>query len=406
MRGPSGIKPRPVERIGVIGLGLMGSGIAASLAAAGFTVTVVEQDAERLQIGVKRVSETIGSMARRGGLAPGEADVAVARVRTADDIEALGDADVVVEAVVEDFETKKAILRSLDKAAPGAILTSNTSYLDIDALADSTSRSGEVAGFHFFSPAHVMRAVEVVRGARTSGDAVATLVAVVRRMGKVPVVVGAGEGFVGNRILRTLRHQCDLLLEEGAYPHTVDKSLTDFGMALGPYAVADLAGLDISWAMRKRHAASRDPRARYFPAADRLCEMGRLGRKAGAGWYRYEGDRRTPLHDRSVDALIDSLSAEAGVTRRVVDPTEIVDRVMAAVVNEACLILEQGIATSAADIDLVMVHGCGFPARRGGPMFWASRRPRAEILAAIDRMIATTGFGVRRAPNVESVLEG
>jgi 3-hydroxyacyl-CoA dehydrogenase len=383
----------------------MGSGIAASFATAGFDVLMVEQDAAALEKGIARTGAAIESIGRRSALPAETVAAARARVRGVADLSALAPAELVVEAIVEDMDAKRSVFAALDRVlGPEAILCSNTSYLDIDAMAAATARPASCAGMHFFSPAHVMRLVEVVRAAATAPDVIATLVGLGRRLGKVPVVTGASEGFVGNRILAAYRQQCDFLLEEGAYPYEVDAALQDFGMAMGPYAVSDLAGLDIAWRMRKRRAATRDPQARYFPAADRLCEMGRFGRKSGAGWYRY-GEGKGPERDPDVEALIARLSGAAGVTRRPIAADAICARVMAAIVNEACLILAEGTAERPADIDLVMVNGYGFPASKGGPLFWASRRPRAEFLAEVDRMLAASGVGVARAPGIADVLD-
>ncbi|MEX0852284.1 MAG: 3-hydroxyacyl-CoA dehydrogenase NAD-binding domain-containing protein, partial [Bauldia sp.] len=280
LRGPAGVATRPVEQAGVVGLGLMGSGIAAGFAVAGLEVLAVEEDETALRRGMERTGEVIRSIGKRTRLSADRVDAALARVHPVAGLAGLAAVDLVVEAVVEDFEVKKAVFGDLDRLLrSGAIVASNTSYLDIDAMAAATHRAADVAGLHFFSPPHVMRLVEVVRGAATAPEVIATLVGLGRRLGKVPVVARASEGFIGNRILSAYRQQCDFLLEEGAYPEAIDAALTGFGMAMGPYAVADLAGLDIAWRMRRRRAATRDPGARYFPAADRLCEMGRFGRK-------------------------------------------------------------------------------------------------------------------------------
>ncbi len=406
MRGPAGAKARTVKRVGVVGLGLMGSGIAATFAVAGYDVLAAEQDASRLDQGIARAADAIRSMARRARLSDGDVEAAIARIARVGKLDELADADFVIEAIVEDMDAKEALLGDLGRILrSGAIIASNTSYLDIDRMAHAVPEPEDFAGFHFFSPAHVMRLIEVVRGARTAPDVIATLVAVARRLGKLPVTAGASEGFIGNRILAAYRQQCDFLLEEGAYPKDVDDALTGFGMAMGPYAVSDLAGLDISWQMRKRRAADRDPRARYFPAADRLCEQGRFGRKTGAGWYRYGEDGRTPVPDPDVHALIDRLSAESGTARRSIGADEIVSRVMTAIVNEACLILGEGVAERPSDIDLVMVNGYGFPAAKGGPLFWAARQPRAGFLESVDAMIAASGFGKTAAPGISACLD-
>jgi 3-hydroxyacyl-CoA dehydrogenase len=280
---------------------------------------------------------------------------------------------------------------------------SNTSYLDIDALARATTRPERVAGLHFFSPAPLMRPVEIVRGVATSPETIAALRGLVARMAKLPIVCANEEGFIGNRILIAYRTQCEFLLEEGALPEDVDRALTGFGMAMGPFAVSDMAGLDIAWSMRKRKAASRDPAARYSPIADRLCEAGRLGRKTSAGWYKYQPGNTRGEPDEIVRGVIESVSREKGITRRAISDGEICDRVLAAIVNEAAKTIEEGIAEDAGDVDLLMVNGYGFPSGKGGPLFWASRQPSAAILTNIDRMVALSP-GATRAGNLETLL--
>src|SRR5581483_67392 len=325
--------------------------------------------------------------------------------KSAAGLDGLAPAGLVIEAVFEDLAVKQQVFRELDGVLPAAaLIASNTSYLDIDALAAVTKRPERVAGLHFFSPVPLIRPVEVVRGRATDGETVATLRGLAARMGKLPILAANAEGFIGNRILFAYRAQCEYLLEEGAWPEDVDRALTGFGMAMGPFAVSDMAGLDIAWAMRKRKAATRDPRARYVAIADRLCEAGRFGRKTGAGWYRYPDGTTRGEPDPAVHAIVAEASREKGVARRAIGADEIRDRALAAMVNEAAMTVGEGIAEDAGDVDLLMVNGYGFPAGRGGPLFWASRQPKAEMLAGIDRMVAASGFGARRAEKLESIL--
>jgi 3-hydroxyacyl-CoA dehydrogenase len=284
----------------------------------------------------------------------------------------LADVDLAIEAVFEDMAVKKEVFARLDATCrSGAILASNTSRLDIDAIASATSRPADVIGLHYFSPANVMRLLEVVRGAATAPDVIATAMAFGRATAKLPVLVGNCDGFVGNRMLSAYTREAGFLLEEGASPAQVDGALQRFGMAMGPFRVGDLAGLDIGWAGRKRAAATRPKHLRYSRVADRICELGRFGQKTGAGWYRYEAGGRTPLPDPVVDGIIAECAAEAGIARRAIADAEIVERTMFALANEGAKILAEGIALRASDIDLVYVNGYGYPAWRGGPMWHA-----------------------------------
>jgi 3-hydroxyacyl-CoA dehydrogenase len=390
--------------IGIVGLGLMGSGIAACLAFAGMSVVVTDRDEAAIRAGEARISEAINLLAKRNRGGADAIAAAGARVRSVPDLAGLKDVDLAIEVVFEDLAVKQAVFRDLDAILPtDALLASNTSYLDVDALAGATRRADRVAGLHFFSPAPLMRPVEVVRGAATSADAIAALRNLVARIGKLPIVCRNGEGFIGNRVLTAYRAQCEFLLEEGALPEDVDRALVAFGMAMGPFAVSDMAGLEIAWSMRKRKAATRSPGARYSPVVDRLCEAGRFGRKSGAGWYRYEPGSSRGEPDRFVREVIETVSREKKIERRAITDQEICDRVLAAIVNEAAKTLEEEIAEDAGDIDLLLVNGYGFPASKGGPLFWTGRQPRVEFLAKVDRMVALSP-GTSRAGNLETVL--
>jgi 3-hydroxyacyl-CoA dehydrogenase len=294
------------------------------------------------------------------------------RISGALDYAAVADADVVIEAVFEDMDIKKEVFGRLDEVAgPDAVLATNTSTLDVNEIAASTSRPSSVVGMHFFSPANVMRLLEVVRGERTSDEALVTAIALGKRMRKIPVIVGVCDGFVGNRMFHRYTREASYMLEEGALPQQVDRVMTDFGFAMGPFAVSDLAGLDIGYRIRQRQAPDRDPGERYPAIADRIVEMGRHGQKTGAGFYRYEQGSRTPIPDPEIEELIVAGSKEIGIERRDIGDDEIRSRLLWQLVNEGARILEEGIAQRSSDIDVIYVYGYGFPAHAGGPMFHA-----------------------------------
>lgn len=373
-RGP-GAERRQVEQVGVVGAGTMGAGIASAFLQAGFPVTLVEQSDDALAAGLRRVREIQDKAVARGKADRTEADRRLAALAPTTEAAELAGCDLVLEAVFEDMDVKRELLARLGSLVePGAILASNTSYLDLDVLAEATGRPGDVVGLHFFSPAHVMRLLEVVRGEKTADDTLATALWLGRKLGKLPVVARVCDGFIGNRIYSVYRTECEFMLEEGALPEQVDAALEEFGFAMGPFAVGDLSGLDIAWANRKRLAATREPGERVPGVLDRLCEHGRLGRKAGAGYYRYpEGARRGEV-DEVANELVREVSAEKGFTRREFTAEEIVERALGAIVEESGRVLDDGIAERASDIDLVLVNGYGFPADRGGPLYWSSRR--------------------------------
>ena len=397
--GIAGAKPRPLALAAVIGAGTMGSGIAVALADAGLPVAVVERDAAAAVQGRERVRAIYDRIVAGGRLSSGAADERFARIGFGDDWSALADADLVIEAVFEEMDVKLETFRRLDAIAkPGAMLATNTSYLNVDQIAEATRRPQDVLGLHFFSPANVMRLLEIVRGKATSPDVLASGLALARRIGKVAVVAGICEGFIGNRIYSAYRRQMEYLVEDGAWPEDVDRALEAYGFAMGPFAVSDLSGLDIGWATRKRRAATRDPRERYVAIADRLCELGRFGRKTGRGWYLYPEGARKPVPDPEVRALIEAESARRGITRRAVTADEIQRRALGSMVNEAAKILAEGIAQRASDIDLVFVNGYGFPTFRGGPMFAADARGLGAVLADVESMHAAAGFGSAPAP--------
>jgi 3-hydroxyacyl-CoA dehydrogenase len=361
----AGVKAPEVRRAAVIGAGTMGGGIAMCFANAGIPVTVVETGAEALTRGLDTVTKNYRISAARGGLAAGEMEARIGRITGATDLEAVADADIVIEAVFEDMGVKQEVFGRLDRIAKaGAVIASNTSYLDIDAIARSTARPQAVVGMHFFSPANVMRLLEVVRGAATSPQTLATAIAVGRKLGKVPAVVGVCHGFVGNRMLRLRGVEAERLLLEGALPQHVDGALTEFGFPMGPFAMGDLAGLDVGWRMRKAQGLSA-------AIADQLCERGRYGQKTSRGFFLYEAGSRTPKPDPEVEQLIVETAAQRGIARRAIGKDEIVERLLFPMINEGARILHEGIARRPGDIDVIWVYGYGFPAWRGGPMHYA-----------------------------------
>ncbi|EHR49467.1 3-hydroxyacyl-CoA dehydrogenase [Saccharomonospora marina XMU15] len=391
------VAPRPVERIGVVGAGTMGAGITAVFLAAGFDVTLVERSQEALERGLAKISDIQDRAVGKGRIDRAEADRRLAALTSATEQSVLRDRDLVLEAVFEDMAVKQELLARLGELVkPGAVLASNTSYLNLDELARASGRAADVVGLHFFSPAHVMRLLEVVRGQATAADTLATAVALARRCGKLPVIARVCDGFIGNRIYNAYRTQCEFMIEEGALPEQVDAALQGFGFAMGPFAVWDMSGLDIALANRERLAPTRDPRERVPEVLQRLCAAGRLGRKTGAGWYRYPEGQRHGEVDPGVHETIRQVSRELGLTRRPFTDDEIVRRALGTIVNEAELILAEGIAERASDIDLVLVNGYGFPADLGGPLYRA-RDHEAEVKAGIAEAERATGFGFRRA---------
>ncbi|MBI5259756.1 MAG: 3-hydroxyacyl-CoA dehydrogenase [Burkholderiales bacterium] len=377
--------PRPVQRVGVVGGGTMGTGIAMTFANAGLPVTLVEANAPALEKALATIGRQYAATAAKGKLSSVQVEQRLALIDGSTEMAALAGCDLLIEAVFEDMAVKRTVFEQLDRIArPGAILASNTSRLDVNAIAQMTSRPADVLGLHFFSPAHVMRLLEVVRGAATAPDVLLTAMRLAQRVGKVPVMVGVCDGFVGNRMVSPYTREAHFLLEEGASPQQVDQALERFGMAMGPLRMGDMAGLDISWAARKRQAATRDPALRYCRVADRLCEAGRLGQKTGSGFYRYEAGSRTPLPDPAVDAIVEQCASESGIQRRAISDDEIVERCIYALVNEGARILAEGIAARAGDIDVIYVNGYSFPAARGGPMFFADTVGLAPVLLRIQ----------------------
>ena len=402
-KAPGNEQPWSVRRTGVIGGGTMGSGIAIAMADSGLDVVLVEVTPEAVQAAEKRVRGVYDRQAKSGRLSDIEHQARLGRIRFSTDMTDLAEADLVIEAIIENIAAKQDVFRKLSAVTRrDAVLASNTSYLDIDLLADVVDNPERVLGLHFFSPAHVMKLLEIVRTRRLSPSVLATGLALAKRIRKQPVISGICDGFIGNRIFSTWRKQCDFALEDGALPHEVDAALEAYGMAMGPYSVADLAGLDIGWAQRKRLAPTRDPAARYVPIADWICELGRFGQKTGAGYYLHADGKKTvyPI----VTALVERASAERQLVRKPVDAERIQTRVLAAMVNEGAKIVGEGVAARPSDVDVVLVHGYGFPSWRGGPMHAADAVGLPDILALVRTMHAESGAGWEPAPLLEQLV--
>lgn len=386
--------PRPVQTVAIIGAGTMGTGIAIAALDAGLTVLLLEQDDAALERGGRRVADHYEARVAAGKLGARAASDRVAQLHATTDWTRLATADLVIEAVFEDLAVKQAVFQKIDAhARPGAVLATNTSYLDVDAIANATARPQDVLGLHFFSPANVMKLLEVVRGAQTAPDVLATGMALGKRLRKLPVLCGNAFGFIGNRIYNAYRQQCEFMLEDGAWPEDVDQALQAFGFAMGPFSVADLSGLDIAWRMRKAQAATRDPRTRYVAILDQLCEQGRLGRKTGAGYYTHTDGRQDKTTGATVRGIIEAASAQRGITRRPLAAAQIQRRALLAMVNEAALLMAEGLAQRASDIDVVLVQGYGFPRWEGGPVFWARQQDRTQLEQDLQRLAAEAGHG-------------
>jgi len=370
-----GASPRRLDRIGVLGGGTMGAGIAAACLLAGLGVTIVERDDKRAALARGRVLGILDDSAGRGLLSPDARQAAEAVLIVVMDFGPLSDCDLIVEAVFEDMDVKKAVFAELDAVArPDAIFASNTSYLDIDEIAAGTTDPSRVIGLHFFSPAHVMKLLELIVTREAAPDVLATGLALGKRLRKITVPARVCDGFIGNRIMARYRREADCMLEDGALPERIDAAMRDFGFPMGVFQMADLAGLDIGWAMRKRQAATRDPSERYIEIADRICEIGRLGRKTGRGWYDYTQDQ-AGAPDPWVTALIEAESARKGITRQSLDAGQIMHRILTVMQEEGAALLAEGIAASPEAIDVAMINGFGFPRWRGGPMFMMDSEP-------------------------------
>ena len=385
---PEGTPVRPVGKVGVIGAGTMGGGITMNFLNAGIPVTMLEMKQDALDRGVATIRKNYESQVKRGKLKPAKYEERMALLSTTLTYDDLKDADLVIEAVFEELGVKERVFTMLDEVMkPGAILASNTSTLDVDKIAAFTKRPQDVVGMHFFSPANVMKLLEVVRGKETAKDVLATVMGVAKKIRKTAVVSGVCDGFIGNRMIEQYGRQGGFLLEEGCTPAQVDKAVEKFGFAMGPFRMGDLAGNDIGWAIRKRRYVDK-PSMRYSKTADLLCEMGRYGQKTGAGWYDYLPGKRDAIPSAAVVAMIEEHRSTLGVSARKIGDEEIVQRLVFALVNEAARILEEGIAAKASDIDIVYLTGYGFPLWRGGPMCYADTVGLYNVVQTMKRFAA------------------
>jgi 3-hydroxyacyl-CoA dehydrogenase len=396
----------PIKRAAVVGAGTMGGGITMAYANAGIPVLLKEVTQEALDKGMATITKNYAATVKKGRLTQAQMDERLARIQPTVSYERFGEADIVVEAVFEGMELKKKVFAELDKVArPDAILASNTSTLDIDQIASGTSRPQQVIGHHFFSPANVMKLLEMVRGKQSSPSVIATSMALSKTLGKVGVLVGNCRGFVGNRMFGPYQREAQFLLEEGAKVEQVDEAMVDFGMAMGPLAVADLAGLDVGWRIRKEYKHLQPEGLRDARAADRLCEMGRYGQKTGGGWYHYPEGTRSAVPDPEVEKVIKACAKESGIQRRTISAEEIVERIVYALVNEGAKILEEGFALRAVDIDIVYVYGYGFPAYRGGPMWYADTVGLPKVYQRICELERQHGGWWTPAPLLKDLAE-
>ncbi|MCX4141692.1 3-hydroxyacyl-CoA dehydrogenase NAD-binding domain-containing protein [Paraburkholderia sp. SEWSISQ10-3 4] len=399
-------KPRALNKIGVVGGGTMGAGIAVAVLDAGLPVTMIERDDASLARGRAHIEKVYDGLIAKGRMsAEKKADV-MTRWQGSTSYDALADADLVIEAVFEDLSVKKAVFAELDRVCKaGAVLATNTSYLDIDAIAASISRPADVIGLHFFSPANIMKLLEVVVPKQVSADVVATAFELAKKLRKTPVRAGVCDGFIGNRVLAVYRSAADAMMEDGASPYQIDAAVRAFGFPMGPFQVVDLAGGDIGWAARKRRAATRNPNARYVQIADRLCERGWFGQKTGRGFYLYPEGSRSGAPDPEVEAIIDAERERAGITPRTFTDEEIMRRYMAAMINEGANVVHEGIALRPLDVDVTFLYGYGFPRYRGGPMKYADSVGLATVLADIREFAKEDPLFWRASPLLVELVE-
>ncbi|HSH90214.1 MAG TPA: 3-hydroxyacyl-CoA dehydrogenase NAD-binding domain-containing protein, partial [Ramlibacter sp.] len=382
---PEDTPQREIKSVAVIGAGTMGGGISMNFLNAGIPVKILEMKQEAIDRGIGTIRKNYESQVKKGKLKQDKYDQRMALLTTTLDYNDLKDADLVIEAVFEEMGVKQKVFEKLDEVMkPGAILASNTSTLDVNKIASFTKRPQDVVGLHFFSPANVMRLLEVVRGAKTGKDVMATVMALGKKIKKTSVVSGVCDGFIGNRMIEQYSRQAGFLLDEGATPQQVDKAIEKFGFAMGPFRMGDLAGNDIGWAIRKRRAQEQ-PNMLYSRTADKLCELGRFGQKTGAGWYDYQAGKRDAIPSELVNKMIEDHRKELGITPRKISDEEIVQRLVFALVNEAAHILEDGIASRDSDIDMVYITGYGFPMHRGGPMMYADQVGLFNVVQAMKR---------------------
>jgi len=382
---PEDTPVREIRKVAVIGAGTMGGGISMNFLNAGIPVTMLEMKQDAIDRGVATIRKNYEAQVKKGKLKQDKLDERMALLSTTLNYADIKDADLVIEAVFEEMGVKEKVFKTLDEVMkPGAILASNTSTLDVNRIAGFTKRPQDVVGMHFFSPANVMKLLEVVRGEKTAKDVLATVMALAKKIRKTAVVSGVCDGFIGNRMIEQYSRQAGFLLEEGATPQQVDKAIEKFGFAMGPFRMGDLAGNDIGWAIRKRRYVEK-PNMRYSKTADLLCEMGRFGQKTGAGWYDYQAGRRDAIPSKAVDEMVAKHRAELGITPRKIPDEEIVHRLVYALVNEGAKIVDEGIASKASDIDMVYLTGYGFPLWRGGPMCYADTQGLFNVVQAMKR---------------------
>jgi len=396
-----------IDTVAIIGAGTMGGGIATACANAGLRVVLADVGRDAVDRGMASIRRNYESSIKRGRLSKDEVEQRLGRIREQVGYEGVASADVAIEAVFENLALKKEVFAALDAVArPGCILATNTSTLDIDAIASVTARPESVIGLHFFSPAQVMRLVEIVRGRDTGTGVLASALAFAKRLGKIGVAVRNGPGFVGNRMMFPYMYEAQFLVEDGATPEQVDRVLTEWGMAMGIFAVDDMGGLDVAWRVRQELHQFEAQGARKPVVADTLVELGRLGQKTGKGWYRYNGDGRTPISDPDVIGVIERVAASAGIVRRPIGDEEIRERTLYALINEGARVLDEGIALRASDIDVIYLTGYGFPAYRGGPMFCADRIGLAKILDRVAAFHREFGQRWEPAPLLERLVGG
>jgi 3-hydroxyacyl-CoA dehydrogenase len=404
--GLESAKPHDLESIGVAGAGTMGSGIAAALLDAGYKVVSVEQDSKAAENGRARITSIFQRSVAAGRLSQEAMKAHMARLTSAHDLTAFATCDLVIEAVFDDLRIKQKLFAEVSRIVRrDCILATNTSYLNPDEIAQDTLHPERLAGLHFFAPANIMRLTEAVRAKHTSNETYATVLALARKLRKLPIYAGVCEGFIGNRMYSLYRRQCEFMLEEGALPHEIDAAMESWGLPMGPFRAFDLSGLDIAWALRKRQAATRDRTSRYSHISDRLCEAGHFGQKTGSGWYGYQDGK--PVPNKFTRQVIEDASREKNLVRRSFSNDEIRLRLVAALANEGARILEEGIALRASDIDLVYINGYGWPAWLGGPMFQAQEFGWQRILHEVEMMYARDGSEFRPARQLfEAAVKG
>ena len=399
------LKPKPLEQIAVIGAGTMGSGIAIACLSASYSVLMLDQNETALDNGVKKVRDFYDSRVASGKLSADKAAAFLNRFTFSTQWAKIASADLIIEAVYEDMQVKHDVFQKIEQhASAEALLASNTSYLNIDEIAERTSNPSRVLGLHFFSPAQVMKLIEIVRCKATAQSAIAAALQFAKRLGKTPVISANAFGFIGNRIYAAYRRQCEFMLEEGAYPEQIDQALEEYGFAMGPFAVADMSGLDIAWAMRKSLAASRNSEHRYVKIPDTLCLAGRFGRKTGLGYYQYPEDSKSRKVDPIVNTIIEEASAAKGMARRSFTSQEIVNRVLLAMINEIGHLSSEKVVSDVTDCDVALVNGYGFPRWCGGPVFIAREMGKEKLESELDELAKQSGPGFIKA-NLDGLFE-